>query len=78
MDAGQRFSEEDFVWLSSVGEDYFTEKLRTAYHRLEAGFFAGEFKKTRDPWAAVNASGHYRKCDSADKAASLLGTIRVD
>ena len=49
VDAGQRLSEEDFVWLSSAGEDYFTDELRAAYHRLEADFFAGEFKKTRDP-----------------------------
>jgi hypothetical protein len=77
VDAGQRLSEEDFVWLSSEGEDYFTEKLRAAYHRLEADFFAGEFKKTHDPWAAVNASSHYRKCDCASEANSLLGTINI-
>ena len=78
VDAGQRLSVEDFVWLSSVGEDYFTEELQAAYHRLEADFFAGEFKKTHDPWAAVNASGHYRKCNCAGKASSLLETINVE
>jgi tetratricopeptide (TPR) repeat protein len=78
VDAGQRLSDEDFVWLSSVGKDYFTEELRAAYHRLEADFFAGEFKKTRDPWAVVNASGHYRKCNCAGEADSLLGTISVE
>ena len=78
VDAGQRLSEEDFVWLSSVGEGYFTEELRSAYHRLEADFFASEFKKTRDPWAAVNASGHYRKCNCANDADSLLLTISVE
>ena len=78
VDAGKRLIPEDFVWLSSVGKDYFTEELRTAYHRLEADFFAGEFKQTRDPWAAVNASGHYRKCNRAGDADSLLKTIRVE
>jgi len=78
VDAGQRLSEEDFVWLSSVGEGYFTEELKAAYHRLEADFFASEFKKTRDPWAAVNASGHYRKCNCANDADSLLRTIGVE
>lgn len=78
VDAGQRLSAEDFVWLSSVGKDYFTEELQAAYHRLEADFFAGEFKKTHDPWAAVNASGHYRKCNCAGKANSLLETINVE
>ncbi len=78
VDAGQRLSEEDFVWLSTAGEDYFTDELRAAYHRLEADFFATDFKKTRDPWSAVNASGHYRKCDRPDDADSLLRTISVE
>ena len=78
VDADQRLGQEDFVWLSSVGKDYFTDELQTAYHRLEADFFVGEFKKTRDPWAAVNASSHYRKCECARDADSLLRTIRVD
>lgn len=78
VDAGQRMSEEDFVWLSSAGEDYFTDELRAAYHRLEAAFFASEFKKTHDPWAAVNASSHYRKCDRAKDADSLLVTISTE
>lgn len=78
VDAGQRLSQEDFVWLSSAGELYFSDQLRSAYHRLEADFFASEFKKTRDPWMAVNASGHYRKCDRPRDADSLLGTIDVE
>ena len=78
VDADQRLSPEDFVWLSSIGEPYFTDELWTAYHRLEADFFANEFQKTHDPWMAVNASSHYRKCNRASDADSLLGTINVD
>ncbi|MBK8768510.1 MAG: hypothetical protein IPM01_29805 [Burkholderiaceae bacterium] len=78
VDAGQRLSAEDFVWLSTAGEAYFTDELRAAHHRLEADFFATEFEKTRDPWAAVNASGHYRKCDRPADADSLLRTISVE
>ena len=78
VDAGQRLSAEDFVWLSTAGEAYFTDELRAAHHRLEADFFATEFRKTRDPWAAVNASGHYRKCDRPADADSLLRTISVE
>jgi hypothetical protein len=78
VDAGSRLSEEDFVWLSTVAKDYFSEELRAAYHQLEAKFFVGEFQKTRDPWMAVNASGHFRKCDRAREAKSLLDTIDVD
>lgn len=78
VDANRRLSQEDFVWLSSVGEDYFSDQLRSDYHRLEAEYFTGEFKKTRDPWKAVSASSHYRKCHRAHDADLLLGTINVE
>lgn len=77
-DAGQRLDEEDFVWLSTVGEDYFTDELRMVYHRLEAEFLASEFHKTRDPWAAINASSHFRKCGCARDADVLLSLINVE
>jgi len=78
VDAGQRLTEEDFIWLSTTAEKYFSEELRAAYHRLEAEFFVNELEKTRDPWMAVNASAHYRKCNQARAAKSLLDTISVD
>ena len=78
VDSGQRLSEEDFIWLSTAAEEYFSNELRAAYHQLEAEFFASEFSQTRNPWKAVNASSHYRKCDQAGKAKALLDTINVD
>ena len=78
LDADQRLTDEDFVWLSSEGELYFSDQLRIAYHRLEADFFAREFKRTHDPWMAVNASSYFRKCNCARDADSLLGTINVE
>jgi hypothetical protein len=78
VDAGQRLTEEDFIWLSTTAEQYFSEELRAAYHRLEAEFFVNEFARTRDPWMAVNASAHYRKCNQAGTAKSLLDTISID
>jgi hypothetical protein len=78
VDSGKRLGQDDFVWLSSVGEEYFSETLRNAYHLLEAEFFAREFRRTQDPWMAVNASSHYRKCKRAGKAAALLDLIDVE
>ncbi|MFO0008456.1 MAG: hypothetical protein ACK540_03395, partial [Betaproteobacteria bacterium] len=71
VDTGQRLNEEDFLWLSTTGKDYFTDELRAAYHRLEADSFADAYRKSRDAWAAVNASSHYRKGNRADQAADL-------
>lgn len=78
VDAVQRLSDQDYVWLSTVGKTYFSDQLRTAYHRLEADFFLGEFKRTRDPWMAVNASGHFRKCNRASDGSAVLSSIDVD
>jgi tetratricopeptide (TPR) repeat protein len=78
VDAKKRLPQEDVVWLCSVGKDYFTEELQVAYHQLEAEFFISEFKRTGNPWNAVNASSHYRKCYRAQEADTLLATIRVD
>jgi tetratricopeptide (TPR) repeat protein len=78
VDVGQRLGQDDFVWLSTVGEEYFSDVLRAAYHRLEAEFFASEYRKTCDLWMAVNASSHYRKCGQARDADALLSTINVE
>jgi tetratricopeptide (TPR) repeat protein len=78
VDTGQRLETNDIVWLSTVAEEYFTDELRIAHHRLEAAFFASEFLKTHDPWAAINASRHYRKCGCTDDAQALLNLINVE
>ena len=74
-DAGLRLSDDDYVWLSSVGKLYFSDQLHNAYHRLEANFFVSEFQRTCDPWMAVNASSHFRKCNGASDADALLSGI---
>ena len=74
-DASLRFSEEDFAWLSSAGEDYFSSEIYTAYHRAEAIAMAQEFSRTRDPWSAISASSHYRKCHQAKDAKELLAKV---
>lgn len=75
MDDGGRFVDEDVIWLTTEGESYYTEILKTTYHEREAQFHAHEYNQTNDPWCAVNASKHYRKASQAKKAHSLLITI---
>lgn len=78
VDNGVRLSEDDIIWLSTeeYGE-YYTTELREGHHKNEAEFYAGEFKKHKDPWAAVNASSHYRKCNEAETADAMLRTINM-
>jgi hypothetical protein len=77
VDNGIRLSEDEIVWLSTEGKDYFTDELRKGFHQIEAFFHASEFKKNKEPWSAVNASRHYRKCGRARSADSMLSTIDV-
>lgn len=75
IDGGGRFSDEDVLWLTTEGSDYYSDELRFAFHSREAVFYTAEFARTRDPWNAVNASSHFRKCDRAGAAHELLEQI---
>jgi len=81
VDNGVRLSEEEVVWLSTERDEYytgyFTEELKEGYHKNEAKFYRAEFEKSKDPWFAVNASSHYRKCNESRTAESVLGKIDV-
>lgn len=72
VDSGNRLAEDDVVWLKAEAEVYFTDELQEAYHLREAEFYAGEYRRTQDPWNAVNASKHYRKCSRPESALELL------
>lgn len=78
IDAGNRFTDEDQLWLKTEGEEYYSDTLRAVFHEQEAKFFASEYKRTQDPWMAVNASGHYRKCGQPKPAHDLLASISVE
>lgn len=75
VDDGNRLSDDDVLWLTTEGQDYYSEILQATFHEREAEFFASEYRRTSDPWNAVNASGHFRKCEQARKAHDLLTSI---
>jgi hypothetical protein len=75
VDSGNRLAEDDVVWLKTEAEEYFTDELQEAYHLHEAEFYAGEYRRTQDPWNVVNASGHYRKCSRPKAALELLDSV---
>lgn len=78
LDGGNRLTDEDILWLTTEGKNYYTEILKSAFHEREAEFHTAEYKLTSDPWNAVNASGHYRKCNQAKKAHDLLTSIPAE
>lgn len=78
FDDGNRLSDDDVLWMTTEGRDYYSEILQAAFHEREAEFYASEYRRTTDPWNAVNASGHYRKCEKARNAHDLLTSIPAE
>lgn len=78
IDNGHRLRKDDLEWLVTGAKKHFTPPIREAYHRLEADFHAEQYRRTQDPWSAVNACGHYRKCDRSATALELIDTISRD
>lgn len=77
VDNGIRLSEDQFLWLSTESELYFTEELKKAHHFNEAKFFEKQYIENKDPWSAVNASSHFRKCGRPKDIEPILRTIDV-
>jgi len=77
-DEGKRLTEKDILWLSTTGENYYSYQLKLAYHNIEAEFYASHFKKSNDPWMAINASSHYRKANNPAVADKLLCSIDIE
>lgn len=78
IDAGNRLPKEELTWLGTSAKKHFSVRLRKAYHHLEADFHADQYRRTQDPWNAVNACGHYRKCDRSDTALGLIDNVALD
>lgn len=78
FDDGNRLTDDDVLWMKTEGRSYYSKCLQTAFHAREAEFYANEYRRTSDPWNAVNASGHYRKCEGAKQAHDLLISIPTE
>ena len=75
---GNRLTDDDVLWMTTEGQNYYSETLQAEFHKREAEFYASEYRRTTDPWNAVNASGHLRKCEQASKAHDLLTSIPAE
>ena len=73
LESGMRLDGADVARLIEMKGKHGLAGALAAHHRLEADFCIAELKRTNDPWQAVNASGHLRKCNAAQEADELLG-----
>lgn len=71
LNANQRLSDQDVVWLQT--EELFrpNTQIFTTHHRHEALLSEAEFKRTKGFWNLVNGSAHWRKANQPESALML-------
>ena len=78
LDSEIRISQDEAIWLTTIGAKFFTTKVRHKFHRLEADYYLHEYaNNTKNIWNAVNASSHLRKCEASIEAEGLLENIAI-
>ena len=78
LDREIRLSQDEAVWLNTLGKKFFSSNVRHKFHRLEANYYLQEYKKNvKNIWNAINASSQLRKCQASLEAEELLESITV-
>ena len=77
LDNNQRLSEQDAIWLNSEGRQFFTDKLKIKFHRVEADFYINEYRTTKSHWDAINASSQLRKAKASQEAEKFLENTKI-
>ena len=77
LDNQQRLQEQDAIWLNSEGRQFFTDKLKIKFHRVEADFYLNEYKTTKLHWHAINASSQLRKAKASKEAEKFLENTEI-
>lgn len=79
LDRETRLSQDEAVWLNTIGKEFFSTKVRHKFHRLEADYYLQEYAKdTENIWNAINASSQLRKCQGSLEAEELLEKISIN
>ena len=78
LESDIRLSQDEAVWLNTIGKRFFSSKVRHKFHRLEANHYLQEFEKNKkNIWNAINASSQLRKCQASLEAEELLEKISI-
>lgn len=77
LDNNQRLSEQDAIWLNSEGRQFFTDKVKIKFHRIEADFYINGYKATQSHWYAINASSQLRKAKASEEAEKFLENTKI-
>lgn len=77
LDNNQRLSEQDAIWLNTEGRQFFTDKVKIKFHRIEADFYINGYKATQSHWYAINASSQLRKAKASKEAEKFLENTKI-
>ena len=77
LDNQQRLQEQDAIWLSSEGREFFTGEVKMKFHRVEADFYLKQYEVTKSDWHAINASSQLRKCKASKEAEKFLENTKI-
>lgn len=79
LDSETRLSQDEAVWLNTIGKKFYSTKIHHKFHRLEANYYLQEYaKNTKNIWNAINASSQLRKCQTSIEAEEFLEKISID
>lgn len=74
-----RLSHDEAVWFNTTGKNFYKDKVRHKFHRIEANFYLNEYaKNTKNIWNAINASSQLRKCKASLEAEGFLENISTN
>lgn len=63
LEAGNRLSDEEVIWLEGENLLQPASMIFIAHHKLEAQFYENEFRRTQNYWNLASASAHWRKAE---------------
>jgi len=75
LEAGNRLSDDEVVWLESEQLLWRPSKVFITHHTLEALYFENEFQRLKDHWKLASGSAHWRKAEEPKKALSLTDNL---
>lgn len=75
LEAGNRLSDDEVVWLESEELLRRPSKMFIIHHTIEALYYENEFQRINDHWKLASGSAHWRKAEEPKKALSLTDNL---
>lgn len=67
----KRLPPKEVIWFQTEADYCWTKAVSSTWHSIEAEALTDSWRVTGDPWEAINACSHWRKCDQSQVALQL-------